>query len=122
MKGYQRRNKFRSERRKQQKLNILNGCLPSPRIWGTPGYSYCFYEEVSHWFNGPNQMIISTIQEDGTENEFEISVCCETCSKLKYGWNLRQHTIIKENIKNEQFKIPNNISTKQQFLNFVKSL
>jgi hypothetical protein len=74
-------------------------------------------------FTRTTPMQISVIYEDGTENEFEIILCCYECHVNSYGWNQNQFNKVNElATKGEIIKVPNSVVNEEQFIKFVKTL
>lgn len=68
-------------------------------------------------------MNIPVIQEDGTENEFEVELCCLDCARRDLGWSLEQYSFVLEKANNNKsINIPNNIDSILKFRNYVKTL
>lgn len=68
-------------------------------------------------------MNISVIQEDGTENEFEVAICCVDCASIELGWRNDQYNfIIKKVNNNESINVPNHIDSLIKFKNYIKTL
>ena len=65
-------------------------------------------------------MEISVIHEDGTENEFEIVLCCKDCAAKDYGWSVAQFDRIISST--EPIHVPNSIKSVFDFQKFVKNL
>jgi hypothetical protein len=65
-------------------------------------------------------MNIPVIQEDGTENEFEIEMCCAMCANTNYGWSVEQFCKVYERAdKGEAITVPNDVSSEDKFKLFV---
>jgi hypothetical protein len=68
-------------------------------------------------------MNIPIIHENETENEFEVELCCPTCATQIYLWTLKQYDKVCQAAKNgEPIKVPDNVNSEKQFIEFVKSL
>lgn len=82
-----------------------------------------FFTRMNSWclFGVKKKMNISVVQEDGTENEFELEMCCPDCATRLYGWTTAQFNKI-STLGKEPLKVPDNIITTEQFKQFVKSL
>lgn len=81
---------------------------------------YPLYLDYHHPRMTPMQ--ISIVHEDGTENEFEIPICCPDCSRGR-GWSEMQHTKIYGAATNgETIKVPDYVHNEEQFIQYVKSL
>lgn len=79
------------------------------------GYQACFDER--------KKMNIPIIHEDETENEFEVELCCSTCAQQAYLWKLEQfNKVYKAATNSEPIKVPDNVNSEKQFIEFVKSL
>lgn len=72
------------------------------------------------FFGEKKKMNIAVIQEDGTENEFELEMCCPDCASRTYGWTSAQFERISK--LTEPMKVPDNIRTEEEFKQFVKTL
>jgi hypothetical protein len=99
-------------------LNIQSRMLNANRIIDYHEYWHQHYHELS----GKKKKImnIAVVQEDGTENEFELEMCCAECATRIYGWTANQFNKILQ--MNDPVKIPDNITTAEQFRQFVKTL
>jgi hypothetical protein len=111
-----RKNKFRRERRAAQKKSL--GYVPTrffPAAYHT-GPLWCW----GSFFGEKKKMNIAVVQEDGTENEFELEMCCADCAYRLYGWSGAQFEKVSK--LEEPMKVPDNITTTEQFKQFVKTL
>jgi|ERR1700722_1779485 len=111
-----RKNKFRRERRAKKPglyeffhelfIEGLNGYMPRPVCFGLG--------------KDKTTMNIPVVQEDGTENEFELEMCCVECVARLYGWSATQFDKISK--MSEPVKVPDNITTAEEFKQFIKTL
>lgn len=134
-----RKNKFRRERRANKEKPYYGDVALCPTFVGPGQRMHRFllnipdhgqlgidyesiYANMIHDPYGRRKKImnIAVVQEDGTENEFELEMCCATCATRIYGWTAHQFNKIYE--MNESIKIPDNITTAEEFKQFVKTL
>ena len=65
-------------------------------------------------------MNIAVLHEDGTENEFEIEMCCDLCANTSYKWNAYQfNKVLDKSGKGEPIKVPDNVDSEKKFIEFV---
>lgn len=77
----------------------------------------------NHWSYGVKKMNIPVVHDDGTENEFEVELCCIDCAAKTYGWSPTQFgSIHKKAIDGESIKVPDGVNSEQKFIAFVKTL
>jgi len=71
--------------------------------------------------NKGKTVILSTINDNEDENEFEIELCCADCARVRYAWSTKQfeHILAKSS---GVIKIPNGVLTEEQFNVFVRTL
>lgn len=67
-------------------------------------------------------MDISITYDDGSENEFDLPLCCEDCSRNTHGFSNAQYTKVKEITDNgTTLKVPDDITTLDKLIAFIKS-
>lgn len=68
-------------------------------------------------------MNIPVVHESGTENEFEVELCCVDCAAKSYGWSSAQFcSVHKKAIDGESIQVPDSVNSEQKFIAFVKTL
>lgn len=96
---------------------------PSPRAYYTLANAawqrgYC----SRYWAKRREVMNISVVHEDGTENEFDIELCCVECAAKSYKWNDAQFMKIWNNVQaNTAIQVPDHIDSETKFIEFVKT-
>lgn len=82
-----------------------------------------FHHFFNHWSYGAKKMNIAVVHDDGTENEFEVELCCVECAAKSYGWSSAQFcSIHKKAIDGDSIKIPDSVDSDKKFIAFVKGL
>jgi hypothetical protein len=66
-------------------------------------------------------MNISVVYSDGTENEFEIELCCYKCSRSKYNITKHQHDFLLKN-RNSKIEVPDSVHSEGRFVNFISKI
>lgn len=67
-------------------------------------------------------MDISIVYDDGSENEFDLPLCCASCSSSKYGFSAAQHDKVRAIIdKGTALKVPDDTTTLQKLVAFIKT-
>lgn len=86
-------------------------------FWYQPSQKlYDFHIGVSR------KMIVSVIHDDGTENEFELELCCIECAAAAYKWTPDQYLNILNNYRNKTFEnVPTDVNSSGRFIDFVRS-
>lgn len=93
----------------------------APRLF--PRFNDRLCKNFPFGFGEKKQMNISIVHEDGSENEFEIDLCCDACALKDYGWSNAQFVKVIQSVdKGEPLKISDSIDSEVKFKEFVKTL
>lgn len=85
-------------------------------------YNYFSFECDSSSRRFRNKMNIPVVQEDGTENEFELDICCDNCAYKEYQWQPAQFIAAVNAITNgSPIKVPNSIDSVEKFKEFIRA-
>lgn len=70
-----------------------------------------------------NKMNIPVIHDDGTENEFEIDLCCKNCVYNKYKWNNNTYDYIRAVAsRGNPIKLSSDINSEQKFIEHISKI
>ena len=102
--------------------HFFGGDLGGAYAIPTPRGFYDFFS-CTNFYGGNRIMNIAVVHEDGTENEFDVELCCDGCAQKAYGWTKEQFSFVYSKAdKGEALQIPNRVDSEVKFKQYVKSL